>query len=135
LLDFSYNHPSGGIGSWFATPVKEIARDLSAISIEFDKSLDNISKQMDHLETGIIYISHNQKFVGCLSSGDVRRLAAKHTLEIDLDDLNKSPIQLPENSSIQTALEVMKEEDISILFLTNSHSEISGYVMLGDLIK
>lgn len=135
LLDFSYNHPSGGIGSWFAKPVKEIARNLSDISIEFDKSLDNISKQMDHLETGIIYISHNQKFVGCLSSGDVRRLAAKHTLEIDLDDLNESPIQLPENSSVQTALEVMKKEEISILFLTNSNSEISGYVMLGDLIK
>ena len=29
------NHPSGSIGSWFAKPVKEIAKDLSAISIEF----------------------------------------------------------------------------------------------------
>lgn len=135
MIDFSYNHPSGGIGAWFASPVKKIARDLSTISIEFNASLDNISKQMDKLETGIVCILLNQEFVGCLSSGDVRRLGAKHISDIELVDLNKTPIQVSDESSIQVAIEVMKQEDINILFLTNSQSEISGYVTLGDLIK
>lgn len=135
LLDFSYNHPAGGIGSWFGTPLRDIARDLSGISIEFDESLDNISKKMDQLETGIAYIKLNNEFVGCMTSGDVRRLSTEHTLVIEPGDLNQTPIQVSEESSVQVALEAMKENDINVLFLTNSHSEISGYVTLGDLIK
>ena len=135
LLDFSYNHPSGGIGSWFATPIKEIAKDVSDISIEFDSSLDNISYQMDCLKTRIVYIKHNNKFVGCLTSGDVRRLSACKYAHIELEDLNQNPIKLTEESSIQCALEVMKKKDISVIFVTNSNSEIVSFISIVDLIK
>ena len=134
LLDFSYNHPAGGIGSWFGAPLREIARDLYGICIEFDESVDNISKKMDQLETGIAYIKLNNEFVGCLTSGDVRRLSTEHILVLELGDLNQTPIQVSEETSVQDALEVMKENNINALFLTNSRSEIVGYVTLGDLI-
>ena len=135
LLDFSYNHPAGGIGSWFSNLLKDVARDLSEICIEFDESLDNISKKMDTLKTGIVCIKLNNEFVGCLTSGDVRRLSTKKSSVIELGDLNQTPIQISEESSIQDALEVMKANGINALFLTNSQTEITGYVMLGDLIK
>lgn len=135
MLDFSYNHPSGGIGSWFSTPLKDLSNNLADISIEFDSNLDNISKEMDRLETGIACIITNDKFVGCLTSGDIRRLNTEKSFVIKFSDLNENPVQISNESSVQDALEVMKDKDLNIIFLTNSDNEIVSYVSIRDLIK
>ncbi len=135
LLDFSYNHPGGGIGSWFNTSLKEVTKDILNISIEFDENIDIISKKMDELKTGIAFITLNDKFIGCLTSGDIRRINAKHASHLSINDLNKNPISISDNLSVQNALELMKEKDLNVLFIANQKKNIIGYVSIGDLVK
>ena len=135
LLDFSYNHPGGGIGSWFNTSLIEVIRDISNIAIEFDEDIDNISKKMDELKTGMAYLLKDEQFVGCLTSGDIRRLKVKRMTKLTISDLNQTPKMLFNNSTVQDALEIIKDKDINILFVANEEKEIIGYVLSGDLIK
>ena len=90
---------------------------------------------MDKMETGVAYIKHKEKFIGCLTSGDVRRINAKHSSELLISDLNQTPIEMSDNSTVQDALEIMKVKEVNFLFIANEKRDITGYVLIGDLIK
>ncbi|MDC0942017.1 SIS domain-containing protein [Gammaproteobacteria bacterium] len=135
ILDFSYNHPGGGIGSWFATSLSKVSRDISDISIDFDENILNISEKMDQLQTGIAFLKLKEKFIGCLTSGDVRRIIAKPSSELLLSDLNQTPIEISNSCSVQDALGLMKDKEVNFLFISDPKKQIIGYVLIGDLIK
>ena len=134
ILEFSENHPEGGIGGWFSEQICTKMRGLNEISIPFDTNLETISSKMDALKTNIAAIIENGEFVGCLSSGDVRRLLNSNKTSLLIDDLNTAPHQIEETSTIKETLELIKRHDINMIFITSADQKICGYVKVSDLI-
>lgn len=135
LVDFSLNHPGGGIGKRFATTIKIFARPVSEITVPFSSDLAAMSLNMDVCKTNLAYVVLGEVFAGCLSSGDVRRLSTAQKQHITLENLNQTPFCLSETETVHTALAKMKDVGIKTAFVTDHSLKIWGYVSFEDLIN
>jgi len=135
ISDFADNHPEGGIGGWFSTEVAFVMRNLDEITIAFHKEISIISSRMDNMKTGIaLLIDDENKIIGCLSSGDIRRHQSNNKKLISYRDINENPLKISKNQTIKQALKLMKLRNVNVVFVTGDDNEICGYVKISDLV-
>ena len=93
-----------------------------------------ISKNM----LGVTAVIENDKIVGIITDGDLRRMLTKTDNFISLtakDIMGTSPKVINENAMAIKALELMESNDISQLLVCNDDDSYAGVVHIHDLIK
>ena len=135
LVNFTVNHPGGGIGERLALTVSEFMNPISKISVEYDEDFSILGKKFDGNPARMIVLTKRGKFLGCLSSGDYRRLSdntgPRETLS--LSDLNVSPQCVSANNNVADVISMMKENNIDVAFVTENE-KIIGYAELRHLL-
>jgi dTDP-glucose pyrophosphorylase len=106
--------------------------------ISINNSIKYAIRKLDFAEVQILMIvSKNNKFVGTITDGDVRRgLIRGNNLEDKLEKIvNFKPIVAPPGTDINSVKEIMSINSINQLPIIDKNKKIQGLHILKDFIK
>ena len=139
---FAENHPGGILGKSLRMQVKDLMWKKSDCPyLKIDSTLQDVILEMTKYPVGgCAIVDSNEKLLGILVEGDIRRTFVKKELGLQskvIDIMNNNPIKIyPEESAIN-AMTLMEQRDkqIDILPVVNSDQMFLGFVRLHDLLK
>ncbi|WP_159024026.1 SIS domain-containing protein [Formosa sp. L2A11] len=136
--DFAKYHPGGALGKKLYLRVVDISSQNNKPQVHPDTNIKevilNISKNM----LGVTAVIEDNKIVGIITDGDLRRMLTKTDNFINLtakDIMGVSPKIINENAMAIKALELMEGNDISQLIVCKDDESYAGVVHIHDLIK
>ena len=147
--DFAQFHPSGALGRRLLLSVSDLMIEGDALPISpFDSNLGHVIYEMSSKGLGLsLLVNESGQYYGMLTDGDIRRLAERHKLDLDMlakdcYELSRRGSDLPsiQHSSIGPStkaidcLEQMKSEQITSLVIHEAGRAI-GLVRMQDLVS
>ena len=135
--DFAKYHPGGALGKKLYLRVKDISSVNEKPKVQSDTNIKAIIVEITEKMLGVTAVVENEKIVGIITDGDLRRMLAQVDDFSKLtakDIMGKNPKQININAMAVDALEIMETNDISQL-LVEDNGNYAGVVHLHDLIK
>ncbi|TAL68943.1 MAG: KpsF/GutQ family sugar-phosphate isomerase [Bacteroidetes bacterium] len=142
INDFAKNHPLGQIGKNLTLQVKDLMHKNSSLPIvnkgtDFKDAIIEISNK----KLGCVCIIDNQeKLMGIITDGDVRRILQKHddfrNLKVE-DVMTSNPISIKQELLLNEALSLMeqRESQINVLPVTDEENVCIGVIRIHDIIR
>lgn len=137
---FAVNHPGGILGKSLRMKVSDlmISKNDCPVLSSSDKLQDAILA-MTKLPVGGCAVVDNNKFLGILVEGDIRRTFTKKNQGLETavgEIMNNSPISVGPNELASKALSLMETKTRSIHILpVIENNEFYGFIRLHDLLK
>ena len=136
--DFLRSHPGGRLGRKLLTHVSEVMRSLEDTpKIQIDASFKAALLEMTAKRMGmVVTVDQNQKVVGILTDGDLRRLLEKNVdlASITLKEaITSAPRTIPPELLAEEAIEMMEKHRINHLVVSDSNGILLGALNLHDL--
>jgi arabinose-5-phosphate isomerase len=136
--DFLRSHPGGRLGRKLLTHVSEVMRSLEDTpKIQIDASFKAALLEMTAKRMGmVVTLDANQKVMGILTDGDLRRLLEKNVdlASITLKDATTSaPRTIPPELLAEEAIEMMEKHRINHLVVSDADGTLLGALNLHDL--
>jgi arabinose-5-phosphate isomerase len=137
---FKIFHPGGKLGS-FLVKTKDIMRVGELIPvIDIDRSVREALSEMNAKSIGSVCIVENEKLVGIISDGDLRRKTLEYgnIIVLSIEQLmTKNPKSIGDESLAVEAVGVMteKEKYIQVLPIINYENKIVGILHIQDLFR
>ena len=138
--DFASFHPGGSLGKQLFVKVADLLRreNLPIVSRE-TKLKDAILKMSEGRIGSVIITDNDNKVVGLLSDGDLRRALMKDDFTIDctVDSLASSNPKTLKNKDLlaSDALQVIEDFKIQLLIVTDNEDKLIGVLHIHDLIE
>lgn len=137
--DFKRFHPGGSLGERLSSRVREVMtteEQMPVVSV--DCKIGEAIVEMDAKGIGAtIVIDSNEKLVGMLTDGDLRRalLSNKDIRSMEIEAvMSTSPKTIGEDMTAAEALGLMEFYGITHLIILDSKQKITGIVHLHDLL-
>ncbi len=135
--DFAKYHPGGALGKKLYLRVHDISSVNEKPKVQLDTSIKNIIIEITEKMLGVTAVVKNEKIVGIITDGDLRRMLTKvddfSTLTAK-DIMSPNPKHINVDAMAVDALEIMETNGISQL-LVEDRGNYAGVVHLHDLIK
>ena len=136
--DFLRSHPGGRLGRKLLTHVSEVMRSLEDTpKIRIDASFKAALLEMTAKRMGmVVTLDVNQKVMGILTDGDLRRLLEKNVdlASITLKDATtNAPRTIPPELLAEEAIEMMEKHRINHLVVSDADGTLLGALNLHDL--
>ncbi|MBT8537649.1 KpsF/GutQ family sugar-phosphate isomerase [Polynucleobacter paneuropaeus] len=136
--DFLRSHPGGRLGRKLLAHVSEVMRSFEDTpKIQIDASFKVALLEMTAKRMGmVVTIDQNQKVIGILTDGDLRRLLEKN---VDLasialkDAITSAPRTIPPELLAEEAIEMMEKHRINHLVVSDGNGILLGALNLHDL--
>ncbi|MBT8607373.1 KpsF/GutQ family sugar-phosphate isomerase [Polynucleobacter paneuropaeus] len=136
--DFLRSHPGGRLGRKLLAHVSEVMRRFEDTpKIQIDASFKAALLEMTAKRMGmVVTIDQNQKVIGILTDGDLRRLLEKN---VDLasialkDAITSAPRTIPPELLAEEAIEMMEKHRINHLVVSDGNGILLGALNLHDL--
>jgi arabinose-5-phosphate isomerase len=136
--DFAKFHPGGALGKRLYLRVFDISRNNPKPAVKTDSNLKEIIYEISSKRLGATaVINAKGELQGIITDGDIRRMLEKHenTSAIKASDIYSSGAKtIDENELAVTALEMMREHDITQLVITKEDN-YAGMIHLHDLLR
>lgn len=135
--DFAKYHPGGALGKRLYLRVSDLSSQNLKPQVSLETSLKEVIVEITEKMLGVTAVVDNEKIVGIITDGDLRRMLSKSDDIVGLkakDIMSKSPRRIQEDAMAVDAKEVMEEFGISQL-LVEDNGKYVGVVHLHDLIK
>ena len=138
--DFAIRHPGGLIGKKLTLKIKDLMHVGSEIpKVYIDETMDNVILEMSSKRLGCTGVfNENNKLVGIITDGDLRRAIEKYKNIILLkasDVMGNMPKVINENERALNGLIIMEKYSITNLFVENDNGDITGIIHLHDILK
>lgn len=138
LEDFARLHPGGKLGKVLAKVGDLMHRGKQIPKVALDALMDEVIYEMSNKKLGVTsVVDSNGGLVGVISDGDLRRLLQKkrdRVLSFKASQcMTKDPLTISENELGTRALNIMEENKITSLMVTDGSNNIVGIVHLHDL--
>ncbi|WP_299781430.1 KpsF/GutQ family sugar-phosphate isomerase [uncultured Formosa sp.] len=136
--DFAKYHPGGALGKKLYLRVIDISSQNNKPEVHPDTNIKEVIMNISKNMLGVTAVIENDKIVGIITDGDLRRMLTKTDNFISLtakDIMGVSPKIINENEMAIKALELMETNDISQLIVCNNNNSYAGVVHIHDLIK
>ena len=130
--DFAQFHPGGSLGKMLLSTVKNfMVSDNLPIVSKKDKVSDTII-QISKTKQGIAVVIEDEKIVGVVTDGDVRRaMQCKQDsffhLEVK-DIMSTTPKTINENTKLNVAGDMMRKYNIHSLIVVNDNQRLVGII-------
>ncbi|WP_104749367.1 KpsF/GutQ family sugar-phosphate isomerase [Helicobacter cynogastricus] len=137
--DFARYHPGGLLGKKMHLRVRDIYRTHALPLVSAQASLHEALLEATHQGLGnALLVDENQKLVGVLSDGDIRRALLQPHFDRcaparEFATLNPKSIQDP-NMLVLDALNFIETHQISLLIVLDAHKKVLGVVHLHALL-
>lgn len=135
--DFAKYHPGGALGKKLYLRVLDISSINQKPQVLENTNIKNVIVEITEKMLGVTAVVENDKIVGIITDGDLRRMLSKVDDFSQLtakDIMSKNPRRINANAMAIDAMEVMEAYGISQL-LVEKNGHYAGVVHLHDLIK
>lgn len=135
--DFANFHPGGALGKRMYMRVSDLSSKNEAPSVS---SLDNITKVIIEISSkrlGATAVIENEKMIGVITDGDLRRMIEKHSDFSNLvakDIMSVDPLTIEKEALVVNALSLMRENNITQLPVMDNEKYV-GVIHLHDILK
>lgn len=136
--DFARFHPGGALGKRLYLRVSDLSKLNQRPEVKVDSSVREAIYEISGKRLGAVVVTgHDGGIAGIITDGDIRRMLERNDNPIDLkasDILTAGPKTIDETELAATALEMMREHDITQLVVT-SNGSYTGMLHLHDLVR
>ena len=137
---FAVNHPGGILGKSLRMKVKDLMIKASSCPVlSPDQTLQEVILLMTKYPVSGCAIVENNKFLGILVEGDIRRTFTRDNLGLKTlvcDIMNNNPVTIGPDSLAFEALELMENKSRSLQILPVIQDDIFlGFIRLHELLK
>ncbi len=135
--DFAKYHPGGALGKKLYLKVNDLVILNQKPMVDENCKLYDVILEITKKRLGIVAVLANQKLIGVITDGDLRRMMEKHKNFEHLtakDIMGAYPITIDTNQLAVTALDLMKKNQITQVIVTKNDN-FEGVVHLHDLLK
>ena len=135
--DFANLHPGGKLGKRLAR-VEALMHGGEAVPrVSAGTTMPEVIYEMSRKKLGMTAVIEDEKLVGIISDGDLRRLLEKHgkdALDFTAGEcMTQNPKTISSTEFAATALAIMEEKKITSLAVVNNDGKLSGILHLHDL--
>jgi arabinose-5-phosphate isomerase len=135
--DFANLHPGGKLGKRLARVESLMHAGEALPCVRPDTKMPEVIYEMSRKKLGVTAVVENEKLVGIISDGDLRRLLEKRGKDVlDLtagEAMTKNPRTIAPGEFAATALALMEEKKITSLMVVDGKGKLEGIVHLHDL--
>jgi len=135
--DFAKYHPGGALGKKLFLSVKELLELNEKPAVSLNSGIKEVIIEISKKRLGVTAVTENNKIVGIITDGDLRRMLANTEDFSKLyakDIMSKAPKTINVNAMAIEAMEIMESNEISQL-LVQDNEQYAGVIHLHDLIK
>lgn len=135
--DFAKYHPGGALGKKLYLRVLDISSENEKPQVSLNTSIKEVIVEISEKRLGVTAVVEDQKIVGIITDGDLRRMLTKVDDFSSLtakDIMSSNPKRIEEEAMAIDAMEVLEENGISQL-LVEKDGRYAGVVHIHDLIK
>lgn len=135
--DFAKYHPGGSLGKKLYLRVENISSVSEKPQVQPNANVKDVIVEITEKRLGVSAVVENNKIVGIITDGDIRRMLNKNidfTTLTAKDIMSTNPKRVDADTMAVDALDIMEEKGISQL-LVESNGNYAGVVHLHDLIK
>jgi len=134
-MEFARFHPGGSLGRRLLTFVKNEMRSENLPFVNVDTTLTDALLVMTETRTGLALVMHEGVLQGVITDGDLRRFlisgqSINGTLAGDL--MNKNPRFISPETRLAEAEELMRENHIKWLIVSEDGKKIDGIIEWGQ---
>ena len=136
--DFAKYHPGGALGKRLYLRVSDLITNNQIPKVNASDSIAKVIVEISERRLGVTAVLENEKLVGIITDGDLRRMLSK-TTDINhftaKDIMGKNPKTIQENAMAIAALEKLESNNITQILVVDAQEKYIGVVHLHDLIK
>lgn len=137
--DFASFHPGGSLGKRLFVKVSDIMRrDFPTIS-QNDSIKSAIIKISEGRVGNVLIVDENQKLLGILSDGDLRRAMLNSTFSLEskaIDFATKNPKTVSTHNMLASdALSIIEDYKIQLLVVVDNNKRAIGILHIHDLVE
>ena len=119
--NFAKFHPGGSLGRKLLTKVSDIMKDSDLPILNRSSHFEDILTVISHGRLGVGVILENEKVLGVISDGDIRRVLKEKkgaALDLTAEDFGlKEPVSISPQTKIFEAESLMQEKKITTLIV------------------
>src|SRR6516225_12116288 len=134
--DFADLHPGGKLGKKLAR-VSQLMHSGDAVPrVSRETRMPDVIYEMSRKGLGITTVVENNRLLGVISDGDLRRLLEKRHDILSLtagECMTENPKTIAASEFATSALNIMEQKKITSLIVTNKSGEVQGVIHLHDL--
>ncbi|HHC81016.1 MAG TPA: KpsF/GutQ family sugar-phosphate isomerase [Flavobacteriia bacterium] len=135
--DFAKYHPGGTLGKRLYLRVSDLVQNNEIPAVTVDDTITDVIIEMTEKRLGTTAVIKNNAIAGIITDGDIRRMLKNNVSIAELkaeDIMSKNPKTIGYNAMAIKALELMENNNISQLLVTEN-GLYKGVVHLHDLLK
>jgi len=135
--DFAKYHPGGALGKRLYLRVSDIVTANQKPQVDINEDIKKVIIEISEKMLGVTVVLENEKIVGVITDGDIRRMLNKHDTIKGLtakDIMTANPQTIDSDVLAIEALELMQNKSISQLIAV-AGSSYQGIVHLHNLIN
>ena len=138
INDFARYHPGGSLGKRLYLKVSDLYLNNEVPKVDCKESINNTIIEISSKRLGTTAVMDRDKLVGIVTDGDLRRMLEKN---VQMDQLTASDIMSPNPKTINKdilvsdALDIMRENNITQLLVTDNGERYCGVIHLHDILK
>lgn len=135
--DFAKYHPGGALGKKLYLKVSDIAMQNQKPQVKPGDSLKSVIMEISSKRLGATAVIENNKLVGVITDGDLRRMLEKvdsiQSLKAS-DIMNTAPKKIDGDELAVNAMRLLEQYSITQLVVTDNNT-YQGFIHLHDLLK
>ncbi|MEO5787715.1 MAG: KpsF/GutQ family sugar-phosphate isomerase [Gelidibacter sp.] len=135
--DFAKYHPGGALGKRLYMRVSDLSSMNEKPQVGLNTNVKQVIVEISEKMLGVTAVVENNKIVGIITDGDLRRMLTKSDAFIHFtakDIMSSNPKRIDDNAMAVDAKELMETNGISQLLVENE-GNYAGVVHIHDLIK
>ncbi len=135
--DFAKYHPGRALGKKLYLTVKDLLTINEKPAVSLNSKIKKVIIEISEKRLGVTAVTENNRIVGIITDGDLRRMLAKTEDFSKLfaeDIMSKTPKTINIDAMAIEAMELMESNEISQL-LVEDNEQYAGVIHLHDLIK
>ncbi|HZW62810.1 MAG TPA: KpsF/GutQ family sugar-phosphate isomerase [Flavobacteriaceae bacterium] len=135
--DFAKYHPGGSLGKKLYLRVNDLSSQNMKPKVAPETNIKEVIIEISEKMLGVTAVVSDDKIVGIITDGDLRRMLSKGTDFTSLtakDIMSANPKRIAHNAMAVDAMELMETHGISQL-LVEKNEKYQGVVHLHNLIK
>jgi arabinose-5-phosphate isomerase len=134
--DFANLHPGGKLGKKLARVAQLMHSGDAVPRVSPDTRMPDVIYEMSRKGLGITTVVENDRLLGVISDGDLRRLLERRRDVLGLtarDCMTENPKTIAAGEFAMSALNIMEQKKITSLVVTGKSGQVEGIIHLHDL--
>ncbi|NOQ91676.1 MAG: KpsF/GutQ family sugar-phosphate isomerase [Flavobacteriaceae bacterium] len=135
--DFAKYHPGGALGKKLYLRVNDLVANNEVPKVNVNTPVKDVIVEISKKRLGTTAVLKNDKVVGIVTDGDIRRMLENNTNISELkanDIMGVNPIIIDANTMAVKALDIMQKNNITQILVTENDKYL-GVVHFHDLLK